>query len=267
MHKCNSKKAIRLSSSFWSILLLFLPLFNATAQDSLVSNTNNKWSFLAEIYLMFPHMNGEVGIGRSLEFPVDANPGDIFSKVEMGAMLYLEARKDKWAITSDLIYMNLGQEATPGMLINSGKVNIKLMEWEAAGLYRVTPFLEVGAGGRLNYLQTSVNAQINVLPEGTGEASGRHHKTWYDPILIARFTTDIHDKWLFQLRGDVGGFGVSSKFAWQLQGYAGYRFSKLFQLTAGYRIISIDYSKGEERTNFLFDMTLFGPVLRFGFNF
>lgn len=247
------------------ILFLFLPFLVTRAQDT--ASVNNKWHFLAEPYLLFPYMNGEAAIGNSLTFPIDASPGDILKKVKMGAMLYFEARTDKWAITSDLVYINLGQDATPGLLLYSGTVNIKLFDWEVAGLYRLTPFLEVGAGGRYNYLQTSVNAQINVLPSGTEEADGRHHKNWCDPILIARYTADINNKWLFQVRGDVGGFGVASKFTWQLQGYAGYRFSKLFQLSAGYRVASIDYNKGEGRKNFLFDMIIFGPVLRFGFNF
>jgi hypothetical protein len=52
-----------------------------------------------------------------------------------------------------------------------------------------------------------------------------------------------------------------------MQAYAGYRFSKLFQATAGYKIISVDYNKGDGDDRFLFDMDTFGPVLRLGFNF
>jgi hypothetical protein len=65
----------------------------------------------------------------------------------------------------------------------------------------------------------------------------------------------------------VESFGIGSDFTWQLQAYAGYRFSKLFQLTAGYRIIGIDYDKGADKDRFIFDMNEFGPVVRFGFNF
>ncbi len=85
----------------------------------------------------------------------------------MGAMLYLEAKTDKWAVTSDLVYMNLKQDVTPGILLNSGTVNAKQLIWEAAGFYRLASFLEVGIGGRLNYLQTSTELLINTLPEGT----------------------------------------------------------------------------------------------------
>jgi hypothetical protein len=92
-------------------------------------------------------------------------------------------------------------------------------------------------------------------------------KTWFDPVLITRLTTDINGKWLFQFRGDVGGFGVGSDFTWQLQAYAGYRFTKVFQLTAGYRILGIDYDKGTDKERFIYNVDTFGPVVRLGFNF
>jgi hypothetical protein len=247
-------------------ILLFCLLFeNITAQDSI---QEKKWNFLDEPYIMFPYMAGNVGIGENLLLPVAAKPTDIFNHLQIAAMLYLEARTDKWAITSDLVYMNLKQDVTTDRLINSGTVNAKQMIWEAAGLYRIFPFWEVGLGGRLNYLQTSVDLVINTHPEGTTkETDGRHHKTWYDPIIITRFSADIKDKWLFQLRADVGGFSVGSKLTWQLQGYAGYRFCKLFQLSVGYRYLSTDYSSGEEPKEFIFDVNEFGPAVRFGFNF
>jgi hypothetical protein len=46
---------------------------------------------------------------------------------------------------------------------------------------------------------------------------------------------------------------------------AGYRFSRLFDLTAGYRVISLDYSSGEGAAAFVYDMVTFGPMIRFGF--
>ncbi|MCK7541720.1 MAG: hypothetical protein MZV63_67945 [Marinilabiliales bacterium] len=65
----------------------------------------------------------------------------------------------KRAITSDLVYMNLNQEVTPGTIVNSGDVTAKQLIWEAAGLYRITPFLEAGVGGRLNYLEIGIDVQ------------------------------------------------------------------------------------------------------------
>ncbi len=216
---------------------------------------------------MFPYMDGETGIGNLITVPVDANPGDIFSKLKFAGMLYFEAGTGKWAITSDMVYMNLNQEVTPGTLFHSGTVSAEQFVWEPAGFYRITSFLEIGAGGRLNNLHAGIDARRNVIPAGTEEVTGSVSQTWFDPILIARITADIEDKWLLQLRGDVGGFGVGSDFTWQLQGYAGYRFSKVFQLTAGYRILSIDYDKGDDTERFIYNVDTFGPVIRMGFTF
>jgi hypothetical protein len=185
----------------------------------------------------------------------------------MAAMLYLEAKYNEWAITSDLVYMNLQKDVTPTRLIRSGTVTLKQTIWEVAGLYRVIPYLEVGIGGRLNVLSTDLDAERNVLPEGSEKLTGHHSVTFFDPILITRLTYNINGEWLFQFRGDLGGFGVGSDFTWQLQGYAGYRFSELFQLSAGYRILSTDYDKGDYEDQFIFNVNEFGPVIRFGFNF
>jgi len=248
----------------WGFLLLLLGYHSLAAQSPV---SEKKWYFLTDVYLMFPYMDGETGIGEALVLPVDASPGDIFSKLQMGAMLYLEARTDKWAITSDLVYMKLNQDVTPGTVLNSGDVTAKQLIWEAAGLYRITSFLEAGVGGRLNYLDIGMDVRRNVFPAGTEEVTGEQSKTWYDPVVIARFATDIKDKWLFQFRGDIGGFGVGSVLTWQLHAAAGYRFTKVFQMSLGYRILSTDYKAGEEPKEFLFDVNEFGPEIRFGFNF
>jgi hypothetical protein len=236
----------------------------ASAQDS---TKVKKWNFLTDVYIMFPYMDGEIGKGNLITVPVDASPGDIFSKLKMAAMLYFEAKTDKWAITSDLVYMNLNQEVTPGTLLHSGNVTAKQFVWEPAGLYRIFPFLEIGAGGRLNNIATDIDVRRNVLPAGTEQVTGSASKTWFDPIIIARLSADIKDKWLFQLSGDLGGFGVGSDFTWQLQAYTGYRFSRLFQLTAGYRFLATDYDKGADTERFIFKVNEFGPVIKLGFNF
>ena len=248
----------------WGLLLLFLGYHSLAAQSPV---QEKKWSFLTDLYLMFPNIDGETGIGESLILPVDASPGDIFSSLQMGAMLYLEAKTDKWAITSDLVYMKLNQDVTPGTILNSGDVTAKQLIWETAGLYRITSFLEAGVGGRLNYLDMGIDVRKNVFPAGTEEVTGEQSKTWFDPVLIARFTTDIKDKWLFQFRGDIGGFGVGSDLTWQLHAIAGYRFTKVFQMSLGYRILSTDYIAGEVPGEFLFDVKEYGPEIRFGFNF
>ena len=250
--------------------MLIMFFITCSTQVSAQDTTKvKKWNFLTDVYLMFPNMDGETGIGNLVTVPVDASPGDIFSKLKMAGMLYFEAKTEKWAITTDFVYMKLNQDITPTNLWNSGEVTAKEFIWETAGLYRIIPFLEVGLGGRLNNIGAEIDARRYVPGIGnpTEPVSESSSKTWFDPILITRLTTDINGKWLFQFRGDMGGFGVGSDLTWQLQAYAGYRFTKVFQLTAGYGYLSVDYDKGVDSERFVFNMASFGPVVRFGFNF
>lgn len=242
------------------LILAFLFLGNSLmAQDS----EKGKWHYLSEIYLIFPTMKGEVGVANIPPVELDADAGSIFSHLKMGAMLYLEATNDDWAITSDLIYMKLGQDVVHTTLITSGEATMKQYAWEIAGLKHITPWLEAGVGGRLVSLYTGLELQTALEETREGSAS----KTWFDPIFIIRSQGAIKGKWLLQFRGDVGGFGIGSDFSWQVQAYAGYRFCKLFQATIGYRYIGIKYDKGEDFERFLYDVDTYGPVVRLGFNF
>jgi len=260
-----SKTRFVFATSVLCLVLVFCTsLCQVSAQDT---NSVKKWNFLTDIYLIFPYMKGDIGIGNNITAPVDATPGDIFSKLKFGGMLYLEANTRKWAITSDLIYMSLNQDVTTGKLWYSGSVGAKQLVWEPAVLYRLASFLEIGAGGRLNNIQVSIDARRNVFPAGTEEIVKGASKTWFDPILIARLSANIKDKWLFQFRGDLGGFGVGSDFTWQLQAYAGYKFTKVFLLTAGYRYLSMDYDKGTDSDRFIYNVATFGPEISLGFNF
>jgi len=127
------------------------------AQDT----TASSWHFLAEPYLMFPNMQGTIGLGELPDLPLDADPGDILGKLKAGFMLYLEARNDRWAATSDLLYMRLEQDATPNDVVHSGNAAFSQFAIEMAGLRRVLPALEVGLGGRFNPLNADVELQRN----------------------------------------------------------------------------------------------------------
>jgi len=258
--------SFRNTSKYIFILFAIFSFQNLFSQESQPPKAK-KWQFLVEPYLMFPNMNGKTGVGNLPDVSVDANPGDIFSKLQMGAMLNMEASNDKWAIATDFIYMNLQQDVTSGTLINSGEATAKQFAWELAGLRRVAPWLEVGVGGILNSIQAGANINVNNIGGGTTNRAKELTQTWYDPMLIVRIKHNPIKKFMYEFRGEIGGFGIGSDFAWQIQAYAGYRFSKLFHITAGYRVISLDYKTGEGEDRFLYDINTFGPVIRFGFNF
>jgi hypothetical protein len=246
-------------------ILLILGAVTCSAQNS--SQSHNRWEFLVEPYLMFPNMKGTVGIGTLPDGEVDAGIKDIFGRLQSGFMLYAEAQDGTWAFSSDLLYMKLKQDATPTKVINTGSVSVTESVWELAGLHRFLPWLEGGIGCRL--LNINVDAEIvrNEVGGGTSGQQKEDAQTWFDPVLVVRMKLPDSGNLLLQLRGDIGGFGVGSDFTWQIQAYGGYRFSDLLQLTAGYRILAIDFETGADQGRFLYDVTTSGPVLQIGFNF
>ena len=245
--------------------LLFSCLF-INAQDKNnqePKQVNNSWHFLVEPYLMFPNMNGSTQIGTTLPtVEVDANTEDIFSVLKMGGMLYLEAKKGDWAITSDFIYMKLKKDITPNFLVQSGELELKETLWEVAGLRRISPMFEAGLGLRLVNVSTDLNLALR-----NQDIHADVSETWVDPIFIVRSNHIIKDDFLLNVRGDVGGFGIGSDLTWQIHVDAGYQVSELFYVMLGYRYLGIDFETGNNQNYFAYDMDTFGPELRLGFNF
>lgn len=256
---------------FFALMLSILISGNIMAQDSgTVAPPKSEWKLLVEPYMLFPNMSGSVGLGSGEVVPdvaIDASSNDILGQLKMGFMLNAEASNGKWTIGSDLLYMSLAQGVKPSILIQNGELSVKQLGWEVSGLYAVKPWLDLGIGGMLNSINSGVEINQGVWGGGTINKSKSMTKTWFDPMLIARIQGKSNEKFIYQFRGEIGGFGIGSDFAWQMQAYAGYRFSKLFQITGGYRIISLDYETGSGANRFMYNVDTSGPVLRFGFNF
>lgn len=227
--------------------------------DASPASLGDRWEFLVAPYVLFPYMSGTTTI-RGIESEVSANPGDIFSRLQFGAMLYLEARNSVWAVALDGLYMNLEQTGRLGLT----EVGAKQGMVELTGYRRVIPWLEVLAGGRLNVISGEIEAlsAVGPLPLTVDRT-----QTWFDPFIGARASLPAGRKWLFVLRADIGGFGVGSNFAWQIYPIVSYRFSKLFGLAIAYRALSMDYESGSGADLFKYDVTTFGPEIGFLFHF
>jgi hypothetical protein len=238
------------------LFAVFLSPTDARAQDS-----EKKTHFLIEPYFMVPTMKGDIGVRRLPPTEVDADPGDIFGQLKFGAMAYIEVNYDnKWAVSTDFLFMDLESDVNPNAVVTGGTISAKQLAFEFAGLKRIAPWFEVGVGGRVIDMKLDVD-----LGTVNGGQNGSRRKTWADPILIVRSQGAVNEKWLLQFRGDLGGFGIASDFTWQIQANVGYQFSKLVSATIGYRVLDVDYDKGDGDERFMYDIATSGPVLRVGF--
>ncbi len=263
------RKGLRIQIFVRAFVFIVCLISNSQVSAQIFKDSSHKYKVFVEPYLMFTSMSGTTAIGNLPPVFICIPASEIFSYLKIGGMLYAEVHNDKLAFTSDLFYANLSQDASSKNNIVNGTANLKQFLWELEGLYRLNPWLEVGVGARINNITAEVNINYNP-PLGGASVPGNQQRTntWVDPLIVTRLKTVIHDKWLLQLRADMGGFGIGSQFAWQLQPDIFFRASKLLELGIGYRVISMNYYNTKSGSDyFLYDMEEYGPQIRIGFNF
>ena len=252
------------------IVLMILIALPTMAQED--AKKDKQWNFTAAPYLLVPYMNGNVGLGP-VAVEVDASPGEIFDNLDFGMMLYFEASSDKWVINFDLLYMNLGSKGETFLLERETAVDLKQLGLTFNGLYRVAEWASVGVGFRVNSIKQGL--KIAAVPgPGPGDndifpaVDVSMTETWVDPLIVARVMTRFNDSnWRLGMVADIGGFGIGSDLAWQINPFVGYQFSKLFEIDLAYRWLAMDYETGSGADYFLYDMVISGPELGLLFHF
>jgi hypothetical protein len=100
----------------------------------------------------------------------------------------------------------------------------------------------------------------------SGEVTRRNARTganWVDPMLGVHYQWPFRNRWVLNLRGDIGGFGIGSDLSYQLLAAMQWRSSSSrFGAVLGYRLISFDYQDGEQGDLDYqrFDLTEQGPM-------
>ena len=89
-----------------SALLPLTPYLLAQSQSGPAKDSKG-WDFKVAPYLMMPWMDGTSAV-RGHEVEVNLAPSDVFKNLQFGVMGYFEARRGKWGVGADAIYMALG---------------------------------------------------------------------------------------------------------------------------------------------------------------
>ncbi len=230
------------------------PRAQATASD---------WQVAIAPYFYMSGLTGTIGArGRTAE--VDMDFSDVFEELNLGLMGTVEARKGRFVIVNDLLWIKLGEERdTPGGLFSSAKLGVNMFVWDPEAGYRVYEgsggSFDVLGGVRLMSIENNLNFRAGSLP--AFDVSER--KTWATPVIGGHGTVNLTKKFFLSTKFDIGG-GLGADFTGQFYGGGGYRLTPKIALLGGYRYMRTDY---DSEGGFLFDTTMNGLLLGVKFTF
>ncbi|MCU0975034.1 MAG: hypothetical protein MUC71_01815 [Steroidobacteraceae bacterium] len=230
-------------------------LTGATAQA-------DEWQHEFAPYLWATGMDGTAGVGP-VEASVDVGFSDILDNLEMAFLGTYRASKGPLSLTMDVVYMGLGETVRgPGGLVTAD-IDMDQTALEGTAGWALTEQFVLFGG--LRYVDLSVDVQARTPQGDLGAASGS--ESWVDPIVGARYTIPFNDQWSLALRGDIGGFGIGSDFAWQAAAAVRWQASPRVGVLAAYRYVDMDYEDGSGAGFFKYDMSISGPALGVVFTF
>ena len=209
---------------FTTLGLAALGLATLAAPASAQSfETGSGWSGQATIYGWLPAINGAQQ-GRDGEPLVDLDTNAVLSRLDVAFMGAAEIRKDKFGLLLDIVYAdfsNDGQWLQGRVKTSTG---VKLGMYTLASSYRVheaeRSFVDLYAGAR--FFDTDLSFGIATDSRGR---DGDVSLDWADPIVGARGSMPLAERWSVSGFADVGGFDAQSDLSWEVYGGVNYDFT------------------------------------------
>jgi hypothetical protein len=180
--------------------------------------------------------------------------------------LSVEMQKFRWLLQVSGYYLNLSTTVEPrGPLYKSGSLDWNSGLLDVALGYRVIdqgPFsLDFLVGGRYQHvdLNFSLKPEAGHLVRGSAADS----RDWADPFIRLVGKARLARPVTMFLKGDIGGFGVSSDLTWTVYGGFEFQIARHFYTDIGCRYFGTDYSSG----TFKYDVSMIGPQIELGVSF
>ena len=256
------------SRAFYCILFVLAGVVASPAVAAQPASGDGSWQFEFTPYLWAAGIKGEVGNGVVGGQPprVDATFDNLLSKLDFAFMGSLEARKGRWGVFGDLIYLDFSEDAaiklapnlpTPGFRFDAELSGTVLA---LGATYRVSSghtAVDVLGGLRYYSLDPSVNVTFGPVVRLV-----EPKKDWTDPIVGLRVRHPLSGRWALTGYADVGGFGIGSDLSYQLYGGVEYAFSKTFTGKLGYRQLRTDYDSDGTKLDLTFGGAMLGLGIR-----
>ncbi|MFV1987835.1 MAG: hypothetical protein ACC682_11180 [Gemmatimonadota bacterium] len=212
-----------------------------------------QWQFQVTPYIWWNGLSGDVRVEGGPVVSLESEVSDF----DVAPLLTFRGSNGRIGFLTDLAF-------TSGSSTARALNEVRLVEVDnfiGTGLvtYDVTSAgnSEVFVAGGLRIL----NAKAKV-PALNGGVESEASRTWVDPVF--GLGGSFGDRVTVTGYGDLGGFGISSDFTYQLYGALGYRFTGATSAQLGYRLVSNDYMDGNQ---YLYNVRQGGFLLGVTFGF
>jgi len=244
-----------------SVLYLGCLMAASMIAEAQETKSDDGWKFKAAIYLWGAGVGGTTQRGNE----VDVTFSDIISNLDMAFMGAFEARKSKWSLVADAIYLDVSADkaGTIGATGIPNNADVSVQGWvlnlhggrNVFGNQRAS--VDVLAGARYLDSKSKLNLSLGSAgPAGSVSTSG---SVW-DGVIGVKGNVNITEQWYLPYYLDVGT--GQSDLTWQGLAGVGYRF-KPVDVVLAYRHIYWDFKSG----NGFSDLTFSGPALGVVFKF
>lgn len=231
-----------------AITIAAVTAFTGTAKAS-------DWEYTIAPYVWGPQFETTLNIGPN---PPVSDSTSIFDILNSAFLIAGEARNRRWSIGGEFNYLNLGDDISVGRLEN-------IASWELDGT-----MISLAAGyaafeddrsrleafGGLRHWDLELSTTVRGFTASID-------RDWTDPVIGARYSRALGERWSVAAMGNVGGFSVGSKFQWEALVQANWKWTDTVSVAGGYRHLKVDF----EDDNSVVDLLLTGPYVALAFNF
>lgn len=213
----------------------------ASLGGALPAMAADSWSFSLTPYLWLPNVNGDLKYDVPEEggaVAVEIGPNDYLSNLQLALMVAGEARKGKFSLVTDAVYLDFSGEKSNITSVDLGggaipvdtsvnvdtNTSLKGLEWTLAGGYAVSgnPDATLDLIGGFRYLGLDTEVGWNLTGTVTGPGSGQSfaregsvstEKDLWDGIVGLRGRVKLGERWNMPYYADIGA--GSSELTWQ----------------------------------------------------
>jgi len=235
---------------------------NAPTPQKTTIASDDGWHFAVTPYLWFAGASGRVGaLGHNAG--VHASAGDLLSHFDIGLMGLVEARKNRFVLPVDFLWIKLrADKALPfDQGLNSIQVKATQTILTPKAGYRIVDGKKIKidalAGFRYWHLGQTLNFQPQLFNGFSRSAN------WVDAVAGGKMEVPLSEKALISIAADAGGGGADLDY--QTVGALGYQLGKKAILQLGYRYLYVNYHTNPP-VLFVYDLHTSGALLGITFN-